>query len=271
MLFSGLRPKLYRLWYKALGYGENGRALTVYPDDIWLVGYPKSGNTWLDFLVASLRAPNVEDVDFFTVEHLVADIYYNNARQLQLLQRPRYLKSHEPYDARYGRVIYVVRDPRDVAVSYYHHYQKLNMLKGDTSLSSFVDAFVAGDLDHGHDWAEHVSSWLEHKGGAKDMLLVRYEDLKRDTVSMLENINLFLDLHASRSRVAKAVEWCSSSNMRKIEQDQHMAHPSFRKTRRDIPFVRQARSGGWKDVLSSRDVLQITGRWGATMERLGYR
>lgn len=269
MIFSGLRPKLHRLWYKGLGYGENGRGLDVYNDDVWLVGYPKSGNTWLNFLVASLLASRVQDVDFFTVEKLVADIYYNNAKQLQSLPRPRYLKSHETYDARYRRVIYIARDPRDVTVSYYHHFRKQNMLPGDASLSSFVDVFVAGKLGRGA-WNRHVDGWLEHREGSADFLLLRYEDMKRDTVAKLGRINGFLGLEASDNRIADAVDWCSSENMRKIEQQQHESHPALRHTRQDIPFVRQANSGGWREVLSEGDVQKIIDSWGPTMQILGY-
>jgi len=260
---------LVRRWFKALGYGENGRGLTVFDDDVWLVGYPKSGNTWLDFLVASLLAPRVQDVDFFTVEKLVADIYYNNAKQLMALPRSRHLKSHEPFDARYGKVIYIVRDPRDVAVSYYHHCMKLNMLEAEASLSSFVESFAAGGLDQGS-WGEHVNGWLEHRRDSADWLLLRYEDMKRDTVAELGRINTFLGLGAPEGRIAEAVGWCSSTNMRKIEQRQHDSHPALRHTRQDIPFVRKAGAGGWKEVLSERDVQQITGRWRSIMQGLGY-
>ena len=94
-----------------------GRDAAVYPDDVFLVSYPKSGNTWMRFLVGNLVFPN-DPITFANVERRVPSIYGMSGRKLRLVPRPRYIKSHEPFHSKYQNVIYVVRDPRDVAVSY---------------------------------------------------------------------------------------------------------------------------------------------------------
>jgi hypothetical protein len=95
------------------------RDITIFPDDVFLTSYPRSGNTWTRFLVGNL-AHTEEAVTFLNVERLVPDMNKHGDYYLRHLPRPRILKSHEVFDPRYKRVIYIVRDPRDVAVSNYH-------------------------------------------------------------------------------------------------------------------------------------------------------
>src|SRR5581483_8943536 len=95
-----------------------GRGFTLLDDDMLLVSFPRSGNTWLRVLLANLLRP--EPVTLTTIEQVVPDVYANADADLLRVPRPRILKSHEPFDARYGRVVYLVRHPVDVAVSFYH-------------------------------------------------------------------------------------------------------------------------------------------------------
>ncbi len=270
MIMAGIRPRLTQTWYRLLGYGLNGRCMDVFPDDVYLVGYPKSGNTWLDFLVACLLAPRCEDVNFFCVEEFVADIYFNNAKQLKSMDRPRYFKSHESYDVRYEKVVYIVRDPRDVAVSYYYHHIKLRMIHEDASLSDFVSRFVSGEIGRQCGWGEHVREWLDHFQSETDFLLVRYEDLKKNNHNELSRIAQFLNIAVSDQRLENAVRWCLPENMRRIEQKEQGEHPALKHTRVDVPFVRKAISGGWRSELQITDVRKISDRWGDVMAMLNY-
>src|ERR1035438_2079637 len=71
-----------------------GRGLTVFPDDIFLVSYPRSGNTWTRFLLGNLINQS-DPVRFSNVESRIPEIYFNRDRFLRQLPRPRMLKSHE--------------------------------------------------------------------------------------------------------------------------------------------------------------------------------
>lgn len=271
MLLLGLKSRVTQRWYELLGYGASGRDMDIHPDDVFLVGYPKSGNTWLDFLVACLLVvSDSQDVDFFSVERFVADIYYNNAKNLKNLTSPRHFKSHEPYDSRYGRMVYIVRDPRDVAVSYYYHHIKLKMLKDGADISTFVQRFVQGELDGFGSWGEHVMGWLDQRENDKSFLLVRYEDLKCDTVAGLGRLAVHMGLHCTDERLRATVSWCSPENMKQLERKQQSTHPTLKNTRKDMPFVRKASTGGWRRALSEADVRCIEQAWHPVMLKLGY-
>src|SRR5215469_1505865 len=155
-----------------LGRAAPGRAMTVFPDDVFLVSYMKSGNTWLRFLVGNLTRPN-EPVTFANVESLVPSIYGLPDRVLRRMARPRYLKSHEPFQAEYGRVIYIVRDPRYLAVSYYYHVVKARLFLVDCAINEFIPQFLADWPSSYHaPWPDHVMGWLAMRPSRQGFLVL---------------------------------------------------------------------------------------------------
>src|SRR6201987_839110 len=137
-----------------------GRGVTVYPDDVFLVSYPRSGNTWTRFLLGNLIHQD-EPVTFSNIESRIPEIYFNPDRALRALPRPRMLKSHECFQPQYPHVIYIVRDPRDVAISFYHHNVKAGNIPDDYSITSFVSRFIAGEFDR------KFGSWRDYMRGSR--------------------------------------------------------------------------------------------------------
>jgi hypothetical protein len=119
-------------------------------------------------------------------------------------------------------------------------------------------------------WGENVMSWLGARGHDRDFLVLRYEDLLADTQGEMTRIAKFLNLNASAERIAKAVELSSADNMRKLEAKQTNDWLTTRDSRKDIPFVRAAKSGQWQQTLPPESVAVIEETWGAVMEMLGY-
>ncbi len=110
-----------------MGQVPAGRRLTVFPDDVFLVSYPRSGNTWTRFLIGNLLDQE-DPITFANIESRIPEIYFFPDKVLRRLPRPRILKSHEYFDHRYKRVVYIVRDPRDVATSMYHYSRELGRM-----------------------------------------------------------------------------------------------------------------------------------------------
>jgi hypothetical protein len=248
--------------------------LTVFPDDTFIVSYPKSGNTWTRFLIGNLVYE--DGVDFSNINQRVPDPEAVSKRFLKRLPRPRVLKSHQPFDPRYERVICIVRDPRDVALSKYHFDIKIGEIKEDLPIERYLANFVSGQVTREYgSWGENVGSWLAASRNSKkfqdgNFLLVRYEDMIDDAEAELFRVARFLGIERTSERIATAVVRSSADRMRKLEKSQGLMWSSTRKTRQDKPFVRAAKAGGWRTELPDACVHEIESAWGPLMKELGY-
>jgi len=253
-----------------------GRGVTVFPDDVFVVSYPRSGNTWTRFLIGNLISPD-DPVTFANVESRIPEIYFNPDRRLRRLKRPRILKSHESFQPHYPAVIYIVRDPRDVAVSYYHHNVKAGNIADNYAMEDFIPRFMAAEFDTKlGSWSDNVLSWLRLRQGSERFLLLRYEEMKANPAAELRRIAQFLGrwnfgrVDPSPDKLTRAVELSSPQRMRELEKTQAKDWVLTRKTRQDKPFVRTASAGGWKATLSERSVALLEANWGGLMRELGY-
>lgn len=234
--------------------------LTVFEDDTFLVSYPKSGNTWMRFLIGTLYFR--EKMDWLSLNKF-PDCYYPD----EVLLRspfPRILKSHELYDDRYQKVIYIVRDVREVVISYYYHH--LRHVEGLQNLpfDQFFDYFMAGEVWPGL-WDSHVQSWLAHRDKPQEgFLLLKYEDLKRDPFAEAKKITAFLNLNRSDSELKEAIEWSSFGNMRALEQKQ------WGNFNPDNPFVRHGGINTWQSFLTGEQQNEMNRSFGPTLRSLGY-
>jgi hypothetical protein len=255
----------------ALGRNPAGRYLTVFPEDVFLVGYFRSGSTWSRFLVGNLIQQD-EPVTFANVGRIVPLIYELPDRVLR--RSRRVLKSHECFDPRYPRVVYIVRDPRDVAVSWYFYNLKVRVIPDGYSMDQFVDRFVASSVvdyaDLVGSWQDHVLSWVRLRAGKPGFRLVRYEDLLADPVKELTALAPILGIDPTAEQVERAVRLSSGSHMQSLERKQSKQWVETKRSRQDIPFVREAKSGGWRNKLSATALKTIEEAWGPTMKEFGY-
>jgi hypothetical protein len=256
---------------KLLGSDIVGRNFAIYPDDTFLVSYPRSGNTWTRFLIANLVHPTVE-VSFANIERLIPDTSSQSTWSLRHTPRPRIIKTHEYFDHRCRRIVYIVRDPRDVALSYYDFQRKYRHIEDGYPLESYVNDFVTGKLnsiDWGT-WGENVASWFYTRGKTRDFLLLRYEDMMEDPFRELARTATFLGINPDPARLEQAVERSSADRMREMEKRESKDWVATKNHRQDIPFVRVAKAGGWKEKLPASCVEQIESAWGEIMMSLGY-
>jgi hypothetical protein len=251
-----------------LGTDIAGRDLKVFPDDTFIASYPRSGNTWTRFLIANLVHPE-HPVTFANIETIIPDATALSSRELKRIPRPRLIKTHEYFEPRYRRVIYLVRDPRDVALSLYNFRRKYGSVDDSYPIEQYVaERFLPGDLDI--PWGEHVGSWLGTRMNQPGFLLVRYEDLLQDPPRELCRLASFLGIAASTEMLSQAIERSSANRLRALEKVEHEAWVTTKGKRADVPFIAEAVAGAWKQKLPEASVAVIESSWGHLMNSLGY-
>ena len=256
-------------WNRARGLHQPGRSLLILPDDVFLVSFPKSGNTWTRFLLANLVSPN-EPATFSNLHRLIPDPFATPKRDFDRMARPRIIKSHECFDPRYPRVIYIVRDPRDVVLSQYHYHRKLKRIEDTSPIENFVTRFLAGETCPHGSWGQNVVTWLSTREGDARFLLLRYEDMIADTARELRKVVSFVGLSTTPAQITAAVERSSAQQMRKMEQTQSDDCALTKDSRKDLSFIRSAKSGGWRAELPPSQAARIETSWGHLMKHLGY-
>ena len=255
---------------------------------VWIVSYPKSGNTWVRLLVCNL-VHGVQD-SAAALNHLVPDIHEMPAAP-EPPSSPVLMKTHFPFStalpmaASTAGAIYVVRDPADVLLSGFHYSKRSSTSDREdrNALDQYVDAYLAarGDprwigLQMGT-WDDHVRSWL---GGPLEfpVLPLRYEDLLREATQGARRICSFLGLARSAEQIERAVAGASFQRMREIEEHDIRTHSvgifykPYLKPSIDagLRFMRSGQSGEAARTLSSEQRSRLQRTFGPTMQQLGY-
>jgi hypothetical protein len=216
-----------------------------YEDDIFIVSYPKSGNTWLRFIIANLLNSNNEIINFHNVSNYVPEMGVQD-NLISTLQRPRKIKSHATYNPKFSKVIYLIRDPRDVYVSYYHYSKK--------SLAQNIDfsSFLRRNDIYPCRWHTHVESWLNK---SNIFALIKYEDLLEDPFKEISKIAKDIcGFQPSESKVRSAINCSSLENMKAIENKFGRPFRSeTHKTKAPKTFVRKGIHGDWENYFSNED------------------
>jgi hypothetical protein len=171
-------------------------------------------------------------------------------------------------------VIYIARDPRDVAVSFYFYNLKVRVIPDGYSMDDFVTRFVNANVvpyaDRVGCWQDHVLSWVRLRESRPGFRLLRYEDLLADPTKELASVAPMLGIEPAPDRIERAVQLSSARHMQSLEKKQSQQWAATKDTRQDIPFVREAKSGGWRSKLSPAALQTIERAWGSTMKELSY-
>lgn len=259
---NGLKKKVRELL--GLGYPSE---ISVNSDDTFLVSYPKSGNTWLRFLVANSLKQSSGGIDFSNIEDVVPDIYVSSRSGLKKVQARRVIKSHESLTITYPKVVYLVRDPIDVYKSYYYFLNKRN---AELSFDDYDELFFSGQLDDYGSWNQHVASWYQYSKAVDNVLIIKYEDLKYDTESLLTDILTFLEIDFDAGTVRNAVAQSSKDKMRELEKLTGKNWKPLKSSRDDISFVGHTEKRPFESARIDAAKAKILKQWRFLIEDLGY-
>ncbi|MCY4148349.1 MAG: sulfotransferase domain-containing protein [Gammaproteobacteria bacterium] len=272
---------------------------------ILLASYPKSGNTWMRALLSNYLSESDEPVSInklvgislFSRHYFDENLGLSSAIMTydEILQhRPKchellamdvesvsFAKTHEPYicsqegnplfsPESISGVIYIIRNPLDIVISYAHHNQcEINrsigiMNDGKAMLSDRHSGIFPALPQLVSDWSRNVSSWLDQD--TLPMKIVSYESMHKNPDRVLSETIDFCGLDQDQAKLVQAVENSSFDNLQVQE-----AVVEFKMKQPTAPnFFRKGEVGDWKATLSDEQVRCIIERHGTVMERLGY-
>jgi len=271
-----------------------------------LCSYPKSGNTWLRAVLVEIAGGDgsLQLRDGLPFRVLPARRYFDDlmgadSSDLTMAETdaaraaycravakspdlPRIWKVHDcfhapqpnteppfPPDA-LAAVVYIVRDPRDVAVSFAHHLNKsvdeaIAKMADETTRMALGRAGLRTQLpQHLSTWSDHVESWLDAPG--LNLHLMRYEDMIEHPAEVFGKAVRFLGFDCDDAKLGRALAACRFDVLQARE-----AQEGFRECPPDVGnFFRRGIAGGWRDSLTVEQERCIVAQHGRVMRRLGY-
>jgi hypothetical protein len=229
--------------------------------DVFITGFVKSGNTWLQTLTAALVfGIDVERCPDNLVQDLVPDVY--DRSYYRRYKKVAFFKSHELPSPRYRRVVHIVRDGRDVMVSQWHHLRAMG--QNGLSLRDLVESPHHYTVAR---WQEHVSAWMRNPHGA-EMILLRYEDLRADPKPHVRRLAEFLGVGVDDAVLERAIFQCSFEQMKKREV---LSGWDNKRWPKDKAFVRRGKVGSYRDEMEGGVLELFEKQAGDVLQSLGYR
>lgn len=273
---------------------------------IWLASYPKSGNTWLRLALKSLHqggasiglsdlsqyarmairrslfdgvleadSGSMTEAEIERLRPAFHDLHFGTDGPAELCKVHdcwfRTEAGRAVFDPRHTRAtIYIVRDPRDVAISWARFMGR--SIDGSIRFLADRDAWLRPEPDRitraiGQrlgDWSGHAASWIDESGLGP--LVVRYEDMHADLPAILAQVAARLGWHATPSALSGAVDATRFDRLSREE-----AQRGFREKPDSAErFFHTGRSGGWREILTPDQAARIVADHAAMMERFGY-
>ncbi|XP_078655676.1 sulfotransferase 6B1-like [Branchiostoma floridae x Branchiostoma belcheri] len=198
-------------------------------DDIVIVAFPKAGTNWmLEIVNKILSACGRTDASSDDMVGKLEFSYPHEPRprhvMLQTCASPRVILTHlTPHTAPPGvsqprdnvKVIVVMRNPKDTAVSYFHFEQKLRASferKLLPSWDEFFQLFLAGKHTYGC-YFDHVLGWWQRRDDPH-FLFLKYEDMKKDLPNAVRTVATFLKVKLDDPSIETIAHACTFSNMK---------------------------------------------------------
>lgn len=194
-------------------------------DDTYLVEFPKSGVTWFSFIIANISlqqesASNQESVTFYNHHRYVIDVHQLRNSYINESLKRRFIKSHEEHNPYYYFVIYLLRNPFDVMVSYYN-------FMCDHGVNMDFEEFVKSKQYGISKWVMHVNSWLKSGMNAQRIHLLKYEDLKNNPLEEIKNLYLNLGFSVNDEIIKEALSLSNMTLMRESEDHYRKNNPNY--------------------------------------------
>ena len=266
---------------------------------IWLSSYPKSGNTWLRILLTNYLFSdkklfsNLNHIREYPKKYFFKNLFKETDTGLQALDIYKYsilsqdrlnlnnevnfLKTHSccgtinnnKFTNKENTLgfIYIVRDPRSIAVSYAHH-RNISYEKSAEIITDENNVVIDKDkvLTLMSSWKTNYLSWLK---SPYPRIIIKYEDLHKNTFVNFKKIlffmNKFMKMEINENKIYKNIEKCSFSNLKHEEENF-----GFSEKVGNDSFFRKGLVDEWKSKLSSNSIKLIEEKFKKEMIELNY-
>lgn len=272
---------------------------------IWLASYPKSGNTFLRSIIASLvysedgnfemdklasirQFPRTVHFEGLTNDtgniHEIKKYWVAAQEKINLNNKVIFFKTHNanikidnyPFTNKKNTLatIYVVRDPRNVVSSIAHHYslsmnESKKFILTQKSLRDTLEGEEKGILTPLGTWSDHYNSWTLHNN---NLLIIKYEDLINKPKEELDKIIIFLkpfiNFSVNENKINKIIETTKFDSLKKMEKEGK--YDEYAHGRKNFNFFNKGPENKWQDNLEVDIKDEIEKKFYNLMKKLGY-
>jgi len=226
-------PEMIRLGSSIRHHFMRIFSMEIRPDDVWIVTHPKCGTTWtqemtwhimsgVDLETAKLplseRSHFIDRVMIRGMEKEETDKYFDD---LEKAPSPRLIKTHYPFEMLPPslldtcKVLFVSRNVKDTAVSYFHHE---NLMKSHDLRCDFItyarDIYLPGLCRYGGYFEMLESGWK--RKNHPNMKFFWYEEMKKNQKKMLKEICQFINYNLSEEQIDKLDNFMQFENFQKV-------------------------------------------------------
>ncbi|XP_043831579.1 sulfotransferase 1A1-like [Dromiciops gliroides] len=241
---------------------EQLKDFQAWPDDVLISTYPKSGTTWVSEILDMIyqggdvekcqRAPIFLRVPFLEFK---APGIPSGIETLKEIPPPRLLKTHLPLSLvphslldHKVKIIYVARNAKDVAVSYFNFYKMAKVHPDPGAWEDFLEEFMTGQVSYGS-WYQHVLEWWELRK-RYPVLYLFYEDMKKDPKREIQKITEFVGRPLPDDILHRIIQQTSFKKMKENPMTNYSTVPVEIMDHSISPFMRKGTTGDWKNTFT---------------------
>ncbi len=178
----------------------------------------------------------------------------NVIAEVEAMMSPRMMKTHLQYSFMSRavsmskvKVIVVIRNPKDVMVSFYHFYRMFSHMGNYSGgWNHFFDMFMAGKVAGGS-WFQHTLSWWDIRK-QPNVLIITYEDMIANLLDIIQQVAVFIEKEVSTEHAQKIAEMTSFKYLKKELDPIFEQSPTM--NQKVSPFMRKGEIGDWKNYFT---------------------